>query len=182
MLNFEKNISKIWKLSTYISDIFLFGILILAVVNVMMRRLFNAPIFGVTELVCYGSLASAAFGLAQTEWLDGNVRMTLILEKTGVKFGCILNLLVNIVGTCGFTYVSCFLIKQAVDKFSTGHLSSELRFPMYIVTGILAIGFALLAVALLTKVILYAKRIKNKQYSIEPPTSENKPEEEGENL
>lgn len=177
MEKYEKTMSKIWGVTTQISNLFLFIIMMLVVVNVIARRLFNSPIFGVTELVCYGSLASAAFGLAQTEWLDGNVRMTLILERTGVKFGCILNLIVNIVGLLGFSYVSYFLVMQAFTKLENGQLSSEIRFPMYIVTGILAVGFILLTLAILAKLILYILRIKNKQYSIETPGSEPKPEE-----
>lgn len=178
MEKYVKTMNKIWGVTTQISNFFLFIIMMLVVVNVVARRLLNAPIFGVTELVCYGSLASAALGLAQTEWLDGNVRMTLILERTSVKFGCILNLIVNIVGLLGFSYVSYFLVMQAFTKLANGQLSSEIRFPMYIVTGILAIGFILLTLAILSKLILYIFRIKNKQYSIETPGSEPKAEEE----
>lgn len=179
MERYEKAMNRIWEATTYLSNIFLFAIMMIVVVNVVARRLFNAPIFGVTELACYGSLASAAFGLAQTEWMDGNVRMTLILESTSAKFGCFLNLIVNFVGLCGFSYVSYFLVLQAFSRLSNGQLSSELRFPMYIVTGILALGFLLLTLAILAKLILYILRIKNKFYSIEAPGAESQPEEEG---
>lgn len=178
MEKYEKTVNRIWTVTTHISNVFLFAIMMLVVVNVVARRVFNSPIFGVTELVCYGSLASAAFGLAQTEWMDGNVRMTLVLERTSVKFGCFLNLIVNIVGLFGFSYVSYYLVMQAMTKLSNGQLSSEIRFPMYIVTGILAFGFILLTLAILSKLILYIMRIKNKQYSIEAPGSEPKAEEE----
>ena len=177
MDKYVKTMNKIWGVTTQISNLFLFVIMMLVVVNVIARRVFNSPVFGVTELVCYGSLASAAFGLAQTEWLDGNVRMTLILERTSVKFGCFLNLIVNIIGLLGFAYVSYFLVLQAFTKLSNGQLSSEIRFPMYIVTGILAVGFILLTLAILSKLVLYILRIKNKQYSIETPGSEPKAEE-----
>lgn len=178
MEKYEKTVSKIWAVMTQISNFFLFVLMMLVVINVVMRRVFNAPIFGVTELVCYGSLAAAAFGLAQTEWMDGNVRMTLVLERTSVKFGCVLNLVVNIVGLIGFSYVSWYLVQQVITDFTSGQLSSELRFPMYIVTCVLAIGFILLTIAILTKLILYVLRLKNKQYSIEAPSSEPKSEEE----
>ena len=170
--------NRAWEITTNISNIFLFLLMMLVVVNIIARRLFNAPIFGVTELVCYGSLAAASFGLAQNEWMDGNVRMTLILEKTGAKFGCWLNLITNIVGLLGFSFVSYHLVQQVGEKFANGQLSSELNFPMFIVTGVLAAGFILLTVAILAKTILFVLRIRNKQYSIEPPGSEPKAEEE----
>ena len=178
MEKYEKTMNQIWGVTTHISNLFLFALMMLVVINVIARRLFNAPIFGVTELVCYGSLASAAFGLAQTEWMDGNVRMTLVLERTSVKFGCILNLIINIVGLMGFSYVSYFLVMQAFTKFANGQLSSEIRFPMYIVTGILAVGFILLTLAILAKLVLYGLRIKNGQFSIDAPGAEPKSEEE----
>jgi C4-dicarboxylate transporter DctQ subunit len=181
MENFANRINKVWEISTKISIAFLFILMILVVVNVVARRLFNAPIFGVTELVSYGSLAAASFGLAQTEWMDGNVRMTLILERVSAKTGCIINLIINIIGLFGFSYVSYFMVLQALEKLANGQLSSEIRFPMYIVTGILAIGFILLTIAILTKVILYVLRIKNKQYSIASPFVEAKSEEEVQN-
>ena len=174
---YEKTMNRIWGVTTNISNIFLFLLLMLVVVNIIARRFFNAPIFGVTELVCYGSLAAASFGLAQNEWMDGNVRMTLILERTSAKFGCFLNLIVNIVALLGFTFVSYHLVMQVGTKLSNGQLSSELNFPMYIVTRVLAIGFILLTLAILAKLILYILRIKNKLYTIEPPCSDPKAEE-----
>ena len=175
---YEKTVSKIWEITTMISNVFLFVIMMLVVVNVVSRRVFNAPIFGVTEIVCYGSLAAAAFGLSQTEWMDGNVRMTLILERTNAKFGTYLNIILNIIAFAGFSYVSYFLITQAITKFNNGQLSSEIRFPIYIVTGILAIGFVMLTFAILAKLILYILRAATEQYSIAPPSGEPKSEEE----
>lgn len=61
MEKYEKTMNQIWGVTTHISNLFLFALMMLVVINVIARRLFNAPIFGVTELVCYGSLASAAF-------------------------------------------------------------------------------------------------------------------------
>ncbi len=171
MKKYEGIIGKIFSFTTYISDAFLVFIMLIVVINVIGRRFFNTPIYGATELVCYGSLAAAAFGLAQTEWLDGNVRMTLILEKTGVKFGTFLNLIVNIVGTIGFIIVGALMIRQSVTKFSDGSISTELHIPMYVVCAVLAVGFVLLAVALITKMVLYFLRVKEKNYTIAtPPT------------
>ena len=89
-----------------------------------------------------------------------------------------LNLITNIVGLLGFSFVSYHLVQQVGEKFANGQLSSELNFPMFIVTGVLAAGFILLTVAILAKTILFVLRIRNKQYSIEPPGSEPKAEEE----
>ena len=83
----------------------------------------------------------------------------------------------NIVALLGFAFVSYHLVMQVGTKLSNGQLSSELNFPMYIVTGVLAIGFILLTLAILAKLILYILRIKNKLYTIEPPCSDPKAEE-----
>lgn len=165
--------TRIWKCTTHISELFLFVLMILVIVNVVMRRFFNAPIFGVTELVCYASLASASFGLAQTEWHDGNVRMTLVMEKTNAKFSTYLNLIINIIGTISFAFVAYLLVIQAINRSSQHQVSTELKIPMYIVTGILALGFVLLLIALIAKVIFYILRIKNKCYVISSPVLDN---------
>ena len=171
MDKYEKTMGKFFSFTTYISDGFLLFIMLIVVANVIFRRFLNSPIYGSTEIVCYASLAAASLGLAQTEWLDGNVRMTLILEKTGVKFGTFLNLIVNIVGTVGFIIVGILMIRQSMNKYHDGQISTELHMPMYIVTGVLAVGFLLLAVALVAKMILYIRRIREKNYTIAtPPT------------
>ncbi len=178
MDKYEKTMGKFFSFTTYISDGFLVFIMLVVVANVIFRRFFNSPIYGSTEIVCYCSLAAAALGLAQTEWLDGNVRMTLILEKTGVKFGTFLNLIVNIVGTVGFIIVGILMVRQSMNKYADRQISTELHMPMYIVTGVLAAGFILLAVALVAKLILYIMRIKEKNYSIAtPPTPQLRKED-----
>lgn len=178
MEKYKNSMDKIWKISTYISNVFLFAIMVLVVVNVIARRIFNAPIFGVTELVCYGSLASAAFGLAQNEWMDGNVRMTLIFEHVKGRVADIINLIVCLVGFGGFTYVSYFLIMQAINKSASGQVSSELRFSMTIVTGVLAAGFVLVTLSMLAKAVLYAMKLKNTDYSALSEKEEEGKEEE----
>jgi C4-dicarboxylate transporter DctQ subunit len=142
----------------------LFADIFIIVVNIILRRFFNEPIYGVTEMIRYVMLFSASFALVENEWVEGNVSMLIILEKlsqrTRVMFFAIINFFITIV----MIIVSCLLIQQSLNRFTEHTVSNELHLPLWIPEMGLAVGCCLLAVGLATKTILWFWMRRSENY------------------
>jgi TRAP-type C4-dicarboxylate transport system permease small subunit len=125
------------------------------IVNIVMRRFFNSPIFGVTELIQYTMLFSASFAIVENEWVDGNVNMHMLLEKMTQRTRSFVLFIVNILTTFGMGVVDYLLFKQFLQRFAEGKVTHELGFPVWAPALVIAIGFGLLAVVLAGKTILW---------------------------
>lgn len=156
--------NKLWWIWARVSCVFMGAVIILIVVNVVLRRVFNAPIFGSTELICYGVLLTSSFALAQCEWVDGNIRIGLVIDmlptdalRNGFMF------VINLACTIGLAVCCYLLIDQTMLKFVHGDQSLSLRFPIWFFYLVLSIGFALLTLTFVTKEILTVYCIVKKQ-------------------
>jgi TRAP-type C4-dicarboxylate transport system permease small subunit len=145
---------RLWNSTSTIAGVFLVCYMLLIVANVIMRRVFGAPIFGIIELVCYGSLISCCFALAQTEWKDGNVIMALLIENVSQKTQCLISVINSLVCFAGFCYVSYQCVRQVFIKRLNGGGTIDLHIPLWIIAVFLAVGFILLSLCLLMKFIL----------------------------
>ena len=152
--------SKLWHISTIISGVFMAISAALIIVNIILRRFFNAPIFGTTELVQYLGLIVASFAIVQNEWGDGNITMALIVDTLHQKPRYILNAIEFFLEAILFGVIDYLLFSDVLNKFSKGNLTAELRFPKWIPSLIVTIGFVLLTAVLVVKGIVYLKAAK----------------------
>jgi TRAP-type C4-dicarboxylate transport system permease small subunit len=161
----------IWSLTSTVSGILLLINIAIIIANILLRRFAGAPIFGSTELVRYCSLSSAALALAQNEWYDGNVKMTLLLEKIGNKASTVIRAAVDAVCLVGFVYVSASLYKQFATRFVDGSVSQDLSIPIWLIALILFVGFVLLTVCFFCKVCIQIGILTKKdvQLPVRPP-------------
>jgi TRAP-type C4-dicarboxylate transport system permease small subunit len=154
-----------WRIWAVISSYFMFFVIAIIVVNVLLRRFMNAPIFGSTEIVCYSVLVVSSFAMAQCEWVDGNIRMGLFLESIkNAKTRNIILTIINVVCTIGLVIISLLLAYQVVTKFAHGDASISLHVPMWAMYAILLLGFILLTICFLVKVIINFHTIRTGVY------------------
>lgn len=137
-------------------------------VNVLLRLFFNAPIRGSTEMVRYAALVGGSFALAQNEWFDGNIRVTMLLELLPTKAANVIAFLGYVFVSCGISFIVYFLIQQMLKYFRSGTLTIELSLPTGIFSGILAFGFFVLMICFCIKAIFYGYKIfvKNSDQSL----------------
>lgn len=149
------NAYKVWKATALFASIFIVANMCIIIFNIVTRRFFNSPIYGSTEIVSYLSLITASFALAQNEWFDGNIRMSLVLEILPHKFSRYLIFVDYIVCSAAFVYITYLIGNQAVNKYVTGDISTDLGVPLYIFSAILALGFCILTVCIIIKTLVY---------------------------
>lgn len=159
-----KKTNKLLRILTMIAAVAIFSNVLMIVVNVILRRFFKAPIYGATEFVCYISLFTASFALGQNEWIDGNIRMTAILESfKNEKTRNIISFIVYAVSTIGLFIMTYLLLKMSVQDYITKEVSYELHFPLWLPAAIQTFGFFVMTIVMLIKSLLYLHAINTGQ-------------------
>jgi TRAP-type C4-dicarboxylate transport system permease small subunit len=142
----------------------LLALVFIIIVNIIMRRVFNAPIFGVVEVIKYVMLVCAALSLPENEWVEGNISMKLIPEKMTeggrARLFAIMNFCAG--GMCG--YATFLMFEQMYVRFFNHTSTPELGIPMWAPELILVIGMGLLSIAILAKAVLWVWMSVHHQY------------------
>jgi TRAP-type C4-dicarboxylate transport system permease small subunit len=152
--------NKIWGCFAYLASALMVINVMVIILNIIMRRFFNMPIFGSTEFIRYISLGTASMALCQNEWVDGNIRMSLILEHLKKKTVHAIIFVVNLICSGAFAFISYLLIDQAIDKYFKNDVSPELYFPMWIPAAVLSVGFCVLTATLICKLFVSLYTLK----------------------
>lgn len=72
----------VWRIErffAFISSVFIFGLMVVGVVQIVSRKFFNAPIFGYIDIVELAMTTFAFLAISYTERVGGHVRMELVL-------------------------------------------------------------------------------------------------------
>ena len=77
----DRLLAPIEYICTLVGGALVFGLMILGMTQIVLRNLFNAPIFGYIDIVEFGMIGFAIFGIAWLQRMGGHVRMELILGR-----------------------------------------------------------------------------------------------------
>jgi TRAP-type C4-dicarboxylate transport system permease small subunit len=154
VIRFENSVNKIWLVLARISSVFLVAEMLFIVVNIIMRSMFKTPVIGSTEIVKYVSLTGAAFAVSHNEWMDGNIRVTMLLEIVSRKAEDIISFIAYALLSGSLVYVTYILFRQFIKFHTNGDVTTELNMPSWIFAGILAFGFATLTLCCFSKTII----------------------------
>ncbi|MBW1669309.1 MAG: TRAP transporter small permease [Deltaproteobacteria bacterium] len=136
----------------------LFFMMLLTVADVFMRKVFNHSILGTVELTQFMLLVLIFFSLAQTELMDGHVKVDLIVSRFSPRGQALFDLI---------TQISCFLLSllmtwstvvYAERMRASGEVSQDLWLPVYPFVYVVAAGWALFGIALFIKFTLALKK------------------------
>lgn len=151
---------KIWRACTFLGGFFMVISALLIVANVILRRFFNAPIFGSTEMIQYLGLAITAFAVIENEWGEGNIIMGLFVDMMPRKPRYVLNMIEHFIEGVVFCVVDYLLLDAVLSQMARGNLTPELHMPKWIPTGVVLIGFIVLTIVVFVKAILYYLAVK----------------------
>ncbi|MCC8079383.1 MAG: TRAP transporter small permease [Oscillospiraceae bacterium] len=154
MEKFTSCVSKIWEALVGVGRICILVQMVFIVVNIVLRRFFNQPVLGSTEIVRYIALVGASFALSSNEWLDGNMRVTIVHEIVPERARRVIDFIVNIIVCGGLAFVGYYLIQQAMRYYSVGEKTLELGMSTWIFALILALGMFTFSLCGLSKAII----------------------------
>ena len=138
------------RLSALMGGFVLTGIVLLVVVSVIGRKVFNSPIEGDFELVeLFIGIAVISF-FPYCQWQKANIKVDLVLEKAGP----VLHRVLTLVNLTAFVAVIAFLTYWTIDgtthAFADGEETMMLEIPLawsYLTISVMATFLTLIAVA-----------------------------------
>ena len=140
----RKNIvDSITMIFTRISSVILMLLILMMVVNVVGRKLFNAPISGAVELVEYGMLTCMALAISRTGFEDRQLSVTIIQELMPVKMRAIFKCICNIIAAVVFGRLIFRFIEILPESMTSGRVSDVLYIPYYLVHFLLILAMLL---------------------------------------
>ena len=157
---------KFSKYTIIISGLMIFATILLVIVNIVIRRFTPYSIVGSTEIVRYAMCVAAAIALSQNEWIDGNVRVTIILEVLKGKAKLWVDFITYLIASIGFIPITYFMFQQAAEHMRLGTQTTELFMPLWIFSGLLAVGFLFVTVIFWCRTILKGYAIKHPETPI----------------
>ncbi|MHC8510282.1 MAG: TRAP transporter small permease subunit [Rhodospirillales bacterium] len=135
----------------------IFALMLLAVAQILGRKLFNAPVTGFIDLVEIAMAAFAFLGAAYCQRLGGHVRMDILIGRMRGRalwamelFGVLLMLALTLLLTIG----SWLHFKRAYDF---GDSSIDIALPLWPAKLLVPVALALLALRLLVQAWGYAR-------------------------
>lgn len=142
---------KVFRYLTYVSGIVGALMMILAVVNVISRTFFKAPIFGTVEIISYSALLLGAFALPLNELSDGNITMTLLTDNIKPKPRRVFELFTSLIAAVFYFAISFRYVEEVLTTIQKATRTTTVRIPFWCVNTVMAIGFFAGALALLLK-------------------------------
>jgi len=137
-----------------IGAVFMIGVTLIIVFEVLMRYLFNSPTTWVGETSIYFSMAIGFLALAYTFKSDGHFSITLLVDRLTPKNRCRLKVFTDFVG---FLYSATFIFKgyeMAKFAYDIEDVSSGMmQMPLWIPWSLVPLGGFLLSLQFINKLV-----------------------------
>lgn len=157
-----ENLGLFTRLSGFFTGLLLFGIMFVVMVGVILRYIFQRPVAGIDEIVAYLFSVSVFIGLAYTLRVEGHINVDLLLVKLSRKTQLWFRILGYTIGILVSVSMVYFGFLQVIDSYTTGIRSwSPLKTPVYLSQIGIPLGFFLLFLELITKVINTKHKIED---------------------
>lgn len=98
---------------TFIGGLLVFALMILGMIQIIMRNIFDSPIFGYIDMVEFAMIGFAIFGISYVQRSGGHVRMELVLGKLKGRAMWLAEMIGVLVGM----FIVAILIPYSYDHF-----------------------------------------------------------------
>lgn len=132
----------------------LFFVMLLIVVNIILRTVFNQPILGTYELVGFLTAMGVALALAHCAFQEGHIAVSFIMERFPQKIQSITAVFVNAVSLVFWGAAVWALGKFGYAMKIRGLVSPSAEIPVYPVIYLVAFGLLGLCLVLSFKFLI----------------------------
>jgi len=122
---------KIFGISDFLAGVCFFSVMLLIIVNILMRKLFNMPIIGTVELTGLLTATGIGFALANCELNNGNVAMSIITDKFNAKTQRIIEIFIHLLSLSFWIMVTWRIFLFGSSSFTSGWVSSTASLPVF---------------------------------------------------
>jgi len=156
---FEKIVETASRYVNLVGIVILLGMMMLIVVDVFLRYVFNKPVPGSVEVVEFMMGAVVFTGMAYTGIKKGHIGLGFLVSKMPARGQAVVDTFNFSVSTLFFALVSWKSVVQSVVLYRSSQTSSVLGIPAYPFLIVLAVGSGLLALVFLTFTVRSISRV-----------------------
>jgi TRAP-type C4-dicarboxylate transport system permease small subunit len=153
MKRFSDLVTGLSRLLDQAAGFFLVVTMVLIVVNVLLRAIFETPVFGAYEYV--GLLTALVIGLALAYCgvQNAHIAVSLLTERLPARLQAVISILINLVSMCFLAVSAWYVGLYAGSMKDTGLVSSTTQIPTYPFVYLIALGLLVYSLVLLVKSI-----------------------------
>jgi TRAP-type C4-dicarboxylate transport system permease small subunit len=142
-----------------IASVTLVLMMLLTVTDVFLRKVFSQSILGTVEVTEFLLVLVIFFTLADTEVLNGHVKVDLVMSRAGKRVQGMVDMITQFI-----CFLLCGLITWSTLVYSeqmrtSGEVSQDLWVPVYPFIYIVAMGCAVLALTVLIKFLMALMKV-----------------------
>ncbi len=154
---FEAMVAKLSRAIDFIAGITLAGTALLIVSNILGRAILGISILGTYEMVGFLTAAVVSLSLARCALENGHIAVGIFVDRLPEKARRAIGLLAGVPILVFLGFISYNLAAYAARTAATGAVSSTIQLPYYPFIYLVALGFFMLTLTLLLKIIKMAR-------------------------
>jgi TRAP-type C4-dicarboxylate transport system permease small subunit len=146
-----------------ISAVALSVMMLLTVIDVSGRYLFNIPLNGAWEMIGLSLVCAGTWALAKCQQEKGHVNVTVLLHRFSPRIEASILGFGYLLGLFAFSIIAWGAFTRAYRYFSeTGHYTDMLHIPYFPFMLMMAIGIGILALSLLVDLLHAIEKVVRK--------------------
>jgi TRAP-type C4-dicarboxylate transport system permease small subunit len=127
--------------------------MVLIVLNVILRSLFNIPIKGVYEISGYLTAIVVAFTLAQCALEGAHIAVEILMDKLDSKIQLVINTIWSSIMIVFLFFIGIQVFSNGITVMKSGEVSPTAQIPFYPFIFLVSIGFFVLCFAEIHKTV-----------------------------
>ncbi len=140
-----------------IAALFIFGLMLIGVAQVLGRKLLNMPVFGYIDLIEISMAVFAFLGIAWCERLGGHVRMDLFLARTRGRFRWFAEIVGTLVAMFVIAVLAYYGFEHFLRAYEFGDSTIDAEYPIWPSKLVVPVSFGLLWLRLLVHLLGYLR-------------------------
>lgn len=154
---FDRRLGHVEEAFNLVASFFIFGLMILGIVQVLGRQLFNLPLSGYIDFVELSMAAFAFMGVAYCQRLGGHVRMEMGLKALRGRAHWALEIFGTLVGLGIVAVLVWYGYTHFLRAWELGDSTIDAELPVWPSKLVVPVAFALLWLRLLVQLVGYAR-------------------------
>jgi TRAP-type C4-dicarboxylate transport system permease small subunit len=156
---FESWIYPISRVMNRVASIALFAMMFLTIADVFLRKVFSWSILGTVEVTEFLLLILVFFALAQTEVLNGHVKVDLVMGRFSERTQAAADMITQLICFLMFGLFTWSALVYSGKMREAAEVSQDLWLPMYPFVYVVVVGCAILTLSLLIKFFMALARV-----------------------
>ena len=149
------------KVMNRVASVALFVMMFLTIADVFLRKVFSRSILGTVEVTEFLMLILVFFALAQTEVLNGHVKVDLVMGRFSERTQAAVDMITQLICFLMFGLFTWSALVYSGKMREVAEVSQDLWLPMYPFVYVVVVGCAILSLSLLIKFFMaFAKIVK----------------------